>query len=155
MPFRLSSTAFADGAPIPRRFTCEGADVSPSLAWSGAPAGAASFALVCSDADAPAGTWYHWAAFDIPAAAASLAESYPKDATVGGVRQGRNDFKRTGYGGPCPPRGHGIHHYRFVLTALGVASIGLKPGAGAREVEKEAKRHALGEAVLVGTYSRA
>lgn len=155
MPFRLSSTAFADGAAIPRRFTCEGEDVSPPLAWSGAPAGAESFALVCSDADAPAGTWYHWAVFDIPAAAVSLAESHPKDATVGGIRQGLNDFKRTGYGGPCPPRGHGIHHYRFVLTALGVASLGLKPGAGAREVEREAKRRALGEAVLVGTYARA
>jgi Raf kinase inhibitor-like YbhB/YbcL family protein len=154
MAFRLSSAVFADGASIPKRHTCDGADLSPPLAWSGGPAGAKGFALVLSDADAPGGTWYHWAVFDIPAAALSLDEAQPKDAAVGAVRQGLNDFRRTGYGGPCPPRGHGVHRYRFLLTALDVASLGLKPGAGCREVEREAKRHALGEAHLVGTYGR-
>ncbi|MSO91825.1 MAG: YbhB/YbcL family Raf kinase inhibitor-like protein [Rhodospirillales bacterium] len=154
MPFRLQSTAILEGRPIPPIYTCEGKDISPPLQWSDAPEGTLSFALVCSDPDAPAGTWYHWAVFDIPAGAASLPQAYAPEAKVGATLQGLNDFKKLGYGGPCPPKGHGPHRYRFVLTALGTANLSLSPGAGARDVEKAAAEHSLGQAVLVGTYSR-
>lgn len=154
MDFSLTSAAFADGARIPDRHACTGDDLSPPLAWEGPPAGTLGFALVCSDPDAPAGTWYHWAVFDIPADAAALAEGYPTDARVGVTRQAVNDFRRTGYGGPCPPPGHGVHHYYFHLTALDVDRLDLPPTAGCRDVERVIKHHALAQAVLTGTYSR-
>ena len=106
---RLNSTAFADGSAIPRRFTCDGEDLSPSLNWSDAPTGTRSFALLCDDPDAPAGTWHHWAAYDIPATLTMLALGAATDAEKLGFKQAINDFQRPGYGGPCPPRGHGLH----------------------------------------------
>lgn len=154
MTLRLESTAFAEGQRIPTRYTCEGRDISPPLAWSGAPEGTESFALLCDDPDAPVGTWHHWALFDIAAPTGRLDEAYPGDETVGGSRQAINDFGRSGYGGPCPPRGHGVHHYRFRLLALGVARLDLGPGPRCAEVETAARAHTLAEAVLVGTYSR-
>ncbi len=115
---RLNSTAFADGSAIPRRFTCDDADLSPPLNWSDAPTGTRSFTLLCDDPDAPAGTWHHWAAYDIPSTLTMLAEGAASDAEQLGFKQAINDFQRPGYGGPCPPRGHGLHHYHFRLLAL-------------------------------------
>ncbi len=154
MTLSLVSSAFAHNETIPVRHTCDGDDVSPPPGWSGAPPATASFALVCSDPDAPAGTWYHWAIFDIPVDRTDLDEAYPTDAAVGPTRQAVTDFKRTGYGGPCPPKGHGVHHYHFRLMALDVAALSLPPAAGCRDVESAAAEHLLDETVLVGTYAR-
>jgi Raf kinase inhibitor-like YbhB/YbcL family protein len=150
---RLRSSAFADGAAIPRRFTCDGEDVSPPLNWADAPAGTRSFVLLCDDPDAPAGTWHHWAAYDIPLDRAALAEG--EGAPDGGaVKEATNDFGRLGYGGPCPPRGHGPHHYHFRLLALSVASLGVGKNPSCRDVEREARKHLLSEATLIGVYQR-
>lgn len=154
MAMRLSSPAFAAGGRIPERFTCDGADLSPALAWSGAPATARSFVILCADPDAPAGTWYHWGVFDIPADQTSLGEGLAKAEKVGRLRQAINDFKKPGWGGPCPPKGHGVHRYRFGLLALSVASLPLGPRPGCREVLAAAEPHILAGTELVGTYSR-
>lgn len=154
MPLVLTSPAFADGGRIPERFTCEGQDLSPPLAWAGAPAGTRSFALIVSDADAPAGTWYHWAIFDLPATTTQLAEGQPREARAGGVRQAITDFRRAGYGGPCPPRGHGTHHYTFHLIALDVAALAVPERADCRAVHRACGDHAIAEARLTGIFAR-
>lgn len=150
----LTSPAFTNGGPVPVRYTCDGEDLSPPLAWSGAPPGAQSFALLCDDPDAPAGTWHHWAAFDVPADVVNFDEGMPSRETVGAIRQALNDFGRFGYGGPCPPRGHGLHHYHFRLLALDVKSLGLKGRVRCREVERAVQPHVLATAELVGTFGR-
>ena len=150
----LSSNAFADGSVIPRRFTCDGEDLSPPLEWSGTPAEAKSFVLLCDDPDAPAGTWHHWAAYDIPVAQTALAAGAAKHAEVPGFKQAINDFQHAGYGGPCPPRGHGAHHYHFRLLALSVDRLSIRQQPSWREVEREARKHVLAEATLVGVYKR-
>lgn len=150
----LESSAFQDKARIPDRYTCMGDDISPPLAWTGAPSGTRSFALLCDDPDAPAGTWHHWAAFDIPVDRDGLPEAFPKQAQSGGIRQAINDFRRSGYGGPCPPPGHGVHRYRFRLLALGVETLELGSYAKCEDVARAAEQHILEETVLVGTYSR-
>jgi Raf kinase inhibitor-like YbhB/YbcL family protein len=152
LTMRLTSSAFAQGDKIPTRFTCDGADVSPPLAWSGAPAGTRSFCLVCSDPDAPAGVWFHWAIFDIPGDATRLPEHLPVEHAA--MRQALNDFHRPGYRGPCPPHGHGRHHYQFKLYALGAERLGVPSGADCRAVEAAAEAHALAAAELVAVYSR-
>lgn len=154
MSLTLSSSGFSHGERIPRRYTCEGEDLSPPLAWSDAPDGTASLVLLCDDPDAPRGTWHHWAAYDIPPDTASLEEGYPTDAAVGKVHQAVTDFGRTGYCGPCPPPGHGTHHYFFKLLALDVARLELPAGAKCEDVEKAAEPHVLARAELMGTYSR-
>lgn len=154
MTMTLTSTAFADGGRIPEIYSCDGANISPPLAWSGAPDGTRGFALLCDDPDAPGGTWTHWAIFNIAANATGLQEGFPKDAHVGEVRQAVTDFKRPGYGGPCPPRGHGTHHYRFRLVALDVESLDLPGNASFANVASAVKGHILAEATLTGTYSR-
>jgi hypothetical protein len=154
MGLSLSSKAFVEGGRIPRRHTCDGENLSPPLHWSGAPAGTQSFALICSDPDAPVGTWYHWAVFDIRRATDRLEEGFPGDSRIGGVRQAMTDFRRPGYGGPCPPKGHGDHRYRFHLLALDVAALAVPEAADCRAVEAAARRHVLAETVLTGTYSR-
>src|SRR5512147_3084704 len=106
--FTLTIKAFVNGGDIPARFTCEGDDISPALAWSGEPAGTKSFALIMDDPDAPAGTWNHWLLWDIPAGRHSLPQHY---RATGPVRSGTNDFGKTGYGGPCPPKHSGAHRY--------------------------------------------
>ncbi len=152
MAMRLSSDAFADGGQIPGRFTCDGDDFSPPLVWSGAPAPTRSFAIICRDPDAPGGTWYHWAAFDIPRKSNSLAEHcLPGNAAL---RQAVNDFGKKGYGGPCPPRGHGPHHYHFVLYALDIERFDALGTAHCRDIEKVAKVHAIETAELIGIYGR-
>lgn len=152
---KLQSSGFSDGAAIPRRFTCDGEDSSPPLQWSDAPAGTRSFVLLCDDPDAPAGTWHHWTAYDIPAGRSELTEGAAQAGSAAGFKQAVNDFQKTGYGGPCPPHRHGIHHYHFRLLALSVAQL---PVRGARpscsEVEREARKHIIAEATLVGVYQR-
>lgn len=149
----LTSTAFADGGAMPKRHTCEGQDVSPPLAWSGVPAGTKSFALIVDDPDAPdpkapKRTWVHWVLYDIPASATALPEGGVLPA---GTRQGRNDWGRTGYGGPCPPIGR--HRYFHKLYALDIVLGDLgEPAKG--ELENAMKGHVLAESVLMGTYEK-
>ncbi len=156
MPLTLSSTAFADGAEIPTRHTCEGDDVSPPLAWAGAPAEAKALALIVDDPDAPdpaapQRTWVHWILYDLPASAAGLPEAVGRDALPAGTRQGVNDWKRTGWGGPCPPIGR--HRYFFKLYALDAArgDLGAPPKA---KLEVAMKGHVLAEARMMGTYQK-
>ncbi len=151
---RLSSSAFADGGVIPRRFTCDGEDASPPLDWTDVPSGARSLVLLCDDPDAPAGTWHHWAIYDIPADRTGLADDADHDAGKSGFKQAINDFRRPGYNGPCPPRRHGAHHYHFRLLALSTASLTLREEPTCRDVEHEARKHVLSEATLVGVYER-
>ena len=150
----LRSSAFAEGEAIPRRFTCDGEDLSPPLDWDGAPVGTRSFVLLCDDPVAPAGTWHHWAAFDVPAALTGLDAGAAQRPEKYGFRQAINDFKRPGYGGPCPPRGHRPHHYRFRLFALSTERLAVRDKPHCRDIEREARQHVLAEAVLDGTYGR-
>ena len=151
MAFQIITGAFAEGALVPKLHTCEGADVSPSLEWTGEPAGTRSFVLVVDDPDAPVGVWNHWLLFDIPAAVHSLAQGYQPGSL--GV-SGKNDFGKPGYGGPCPPRGHGPHRYYFKLYALGVPSLGLPPGARRADIDKAMRGHILAETQYMGRYER-
>jgi len=153
MRMHLVSPAFRNGEALPVRFTCEGADVSPPLAWSNVPKETQSFALFCEDPDAPGGTFHHWAIYDIPAATMELPEAFLHTGTVGPMHQGINDFGKTGYGGACPPKGHGIHHYHFKLLAL---DVGLLDARGKRcsDITKAARPHTIAEAELVGLYMR-
>jgi Raf kinase inhibitor-like YbhB/YbcL family protein len=149
MTFKLDSPAFAEGANIPTDFSCEGQDKSPELRWSDAPANTHSFALIVDDPDAPGGTFTHWVLFDIPAATSHLAEA---DQGVG--VGGQTSFGRSGYGGPCPPRGRGAHRYFFKLYALDVNSLRLKAGVSRSEVEAAIKGHVIGQAQLMGRFGR-
>jgi Raf kinase inhibitor-like YbhB/YbcL family protein len=151
---RLRSGAFSDGSAIPRRFTCEGEDQSPSLQWSDAPAGTRSFALLCDDPDAPAGTWHHWAVYDILADRVALPEGVGRHGGKEAFKQAINDFGRSGYGGPCPPHGHGPHHYHFRLLALSTDRLAVRKDPSCRDVEREARKHLVAEAILVGSYER-
>ena len=151
---RLNSPVFADGSAIPRRFTCDGDDLSPPLNWSDAPTDTRSFALLCDDPDAPAGTWHHWAAYDIPSTVTMLAQGAASDAEKLGFKEAINDFQRPGYGGPCPPRGHGLHHYHFRLLALSVDHLPIGGRPSCREVERGARSHTIAEVTLVGVYQR-
>lgn len=150
---RLRSSAFADGSAVPRRFTCEGEDISPPLEWSEAPAGTASFVLLCDDPDAPGGTWHHWAAYDIAGTQTSLPRDAGHNAAALGFKQASNDFGKSGYGGPCPPPG-APHHYHFRLLALAVQRLSVPTDASWRQVENQARKHVLAEATLVGIYAR-
>ncbi|MFZ3211775.1 MAG: YbhB/YbcL family Raf kinase inhibitor-like protein [Terriglobales bacterium] len=153
MSFTLSSTAFPPGGEIPSKYTCSGADVSPVLKWNDPPAGTQSFALIADDPDAPAGTWVHWVAYDLPASARQLPEGVPKaEAIAGGGVQGQNDFRKTGYGGPCPPPGK-PHRYYFKLYALD-RKLNLKPGATKKVVESAMEGHILAQAEVLGRFQR-
>jgi len=150
--FSLTSTAFANNANIPSTFTCDAGPTNPSpaLAWSDAPAGTRSFALIMHDPDAPlAGGFTHWVLFDIPATTMALPEGFQAGSV--GV-SGNSGFRRAGYGGPCPPSG--VHHYHFMLSALDVPTLGLQAGATKADVEKAMQGHVLGTADLVGLYQR-
>jgi Raf kinase inhibitor-like YbhB/YbcL family protein len=149
----LTSTAFTNGAAIPAKHTCDAKDVSPPLKWSGVPAGAKSLVLIVDDPDAPVGTWVHWVLYGLPVTATELPEGLPKSQYVaGGARQGLNDFKRLGYGGPCPPPGK-PHRYFFKLYALD-AALDLKPGLKKQDLEAAMQKHILAQAELMGTYQR-
>lgn len=151
--FRLQSAAFQEGTSIPARFSCEGEDVSPPLAWTGAPSAARSFALIVEDPDAPAGVWTHWVAYDLPAQTRALQENTPKQGELpGGGLQGRNSFGRIGYGGPCPPAGN-AHRYFFRLYALDT-TLGLRAGADKQQVLAAMKGHIVGRTELMGRFQR-
>jgi len=153
MTFQMTSTAFSSAEMIPRKFTCDGPDISPQLAWNEPPAGTQSFALITDDPDAPVGTWVHWVLYDLPPSARSLDEAVPKQEQLpSGARQGRNDFGKIGYGGPCPPPGK-PHRYFFKLYALD-AKLNLKPGATKAGLERAMKGHILAQAELIGRYGR-
>ena len=151
--FMLTSSAFADGNALPAEFTCDGADQSPPLEWSEPPGGTKSFALVVDDPDAPSGTFSHWAAFNIPSTARDLAAG-AGNQSEGMMSQGQNDFGKSGYGGACPPEGHGPHRYRFKLFALDVDRLDLPSGAKVKDVEARAQQHLVARAELTGTYER-
>jgi Raf kinase inhibitor-like YbhB/YbcL family protein len=121
------------------------------MEWSDPPSGTRSYVLVVDDPDAPAGTWGHWLLWDIPAAVQSLEEAF-RPGQIG--RSGTNDFDELGYGGPCPPRGHGPHRYYFRLYALDTSRLGEKEGAKHRAVDKALAGHILGEACVMGRYER-
>lgn len=151
---QLRSSAFSNGSEIPPRYTCDGEDISPPLNWSEPPTGTRSFVLLCDDLDAPGGTWHHWAAYDIPANITSLVQGAAQHVGRLAFKQAINDFQRVGYGGPCPPPEHGLHHYNFRLLALAVDRLAIGKNAACRDVAREARKHVLAEAVLTGLYER-
>jgi Raf kinase inhibitor-like YbhB/YbcL family protein len=153
MAFAITSTSFTNGGDIPEKFTCDGADVSPELSWTDAPAGTKSFALIADDPDAPSGTWTHWVLFDLSPATNNLPEGLSKiDELPGGERQGRNDFRKIGYNGPCPPPGK-PHRYFYRLYALS-HKLDLKPGASKQEAEQAMAGCILGQTEWTGKYQR-
>lgn len=154
MTMTLTSAAFAQGGAIPRPYTCEGANLSPPLAWSGVPAGTRSLLVVCDDPDAPDGIFHHWAAFNIPPHWGGLEEGYGPETLEPGFRQAINDFGRPGYAGPCPPPGDPPHHYHFRLSALDQELVAAGPSAGCVEVMQLARPHVLAFVELVGVFGR-
>lgn len=152
MTLKVTSTAFKEGGMIPPKYTADGQDVSPPLAWEGVPDGARSIALICDDPDAPMGTWVHWLLWNLPPELTGLDEDTPPDAELtNGVRQGTTDFGRTGYGGPAPPSG--VHRYFFKVYALDTM-LDLRAGATKPELEKAIKGHILAQGQLMGKYTR-
>jgi Raf kinase inhibitor-like YbhB/YbcL family protein len=148
---RLNAGAFADGGEIPKLHTCDGADLSPVLEWTGEPAGTQSFVLIVDDPDAPNGTWNHWLLYDIPPSVRVLPQGY----RMGGAGvSGINDFGKREYGGPCPPKGRGPHRYFFKLYAVDVPALGLADGAKRAELDSALKGHVLAEAPYMGRYER-
>jgi Raf kinase inhibitor-like YbhB/YbcL family protein len=150
---KLISPSFAEGQPIPVKYTGRGEDVSPALQWSEIPPGTKSLALICDDPDAPVGTWVHWFVFDIPETTSGLTEKVPtQEKLADGTTQGVNDFGRIGYGGPNPPPGK-AHRYYFKLYALD-QKLNLKPRATKQQVVEAMEAHILGQGELMGTFKR-
>ncbi len=153
MAFQLQSPAFKHEGNIPVKHTCDGPDLSPPLQWKGVPQGTQSLVLICDDPDAPLGTWVHWVMYNIPPTRNALPEGVPPESTVlEGIVQGINDFKRIGYGGPCPPAGK-PHRYFFKLYALDVPSD-WESGLTKVAVLKKMEGHVLAETRLMGRYQR-
>ena len=150
MPLMLASPAIPPGGEIPAQYTCDGADISPPPTWSGIPD--ATKSLVVDDPDAPSGTFRHWAAFDIPAASHGLDTGYSANRPAAGFHEARNDLGRAGYAGPCPPKGHGTHHYHFRLFAISRPTLDLKATATVSDVLSTAEPYTIQPAELVGTY---
>ncbi len=151
----ISSPAFADGGPIPRAHTCDGADISPPLVWRGAPTGTQGYALIVDDPDAPGKTWVHWVLYGLDGEVTNLPAGFPpapETTTPHVARQGTNDFRRTGYGGPCPPKGK-PHRYIFTLYALD-QQLTLPAGATKDVVLNAIRGHVLEETKMIGTYGR-
>ena len=152
MEIKLTSTAFKEGELIPKKYTCDDKNVSPPLGWSGIPIATQSIALICDDPDAPMGTWVHWVIFNIPASVKKLNENIPLNKVFeDGTVQGNNDFRKIGYGGPCPPGG--THRYFFKIYALS-KRVELPPGATKDELIREMEGCILAEGGLMGKYSR-
>lgn len=150
--FTLTSQEFADNGALPASCTCDGANQSPALSWNEPPQGTKSLALTAEDLDAPGKVWVHWVMFDIPTGLRGFSDGVPRDAKLGnGAAQGKNDFGKIGYDGPCPPSGR--HRYRFQIYALD-KNLGLDPGSTRDQVLQAAQGHILGQAELTGTYSR-
>ncbi len=153
MAFRIESSAFQEKSSIPTKYTCDGEDLSPPLSWSDAPGGTQSFVLISDDPDAPVGTWVHWVIYNLSPDVRELPEGLPKQETLpNGARQGMTDFRRVGYGGPCPPPGK-PHRYFFKLYALD-RTLDLPPKATKAEVLMAMNGHELAQVQLVGTYQR-
>lgn len=151
MKLQVQIGGFAEGQSIPVEHTCDGDNRSPEVQWSGLPPGTQSLALIMDDPDAPSGTWNHWILWDIPARLGGLAPGHPLHSPF---RAGTNDFGKIGYGGPCPPHGHGPHHYHFRLYALDAETIGVPEGARRPEVDRALARHTLARAEYSGVYER-
>ncbi len=152
MEIKVTSTAFDESGMIPEKYTCDGMDISPQLAWANVPDGTKSFALICDDPDAPMGTWVHWVIYDIPANIRELKENIPvKEKLDNGAKQGKNDWRNIGYGGPCPPGG--THRYYFKLYALDT-ELNLEPGNTKAELLKAMEGHILDQGELMGKYKR-
>ncbi len=152
MDIKIKSPAFVPGGKIPGKYTCDGMDISPPLAWTSGPEGTKTFALICDDPDAPMGTWVHWVLFNLPADIIELRENVPPERELeNGAKQGMNDFRKIGYGGPCPPGG--THRYYFKLYALDT-EINLEAGATKSELLKAVEGHILAEGQLMGKYER-
>ena len=152
MAITITSTAFTDGGMIPRDYTCDGKDISPPLAWTGVPEGTKSLAIICDDPDAPMGTWVHWVLFNIPASVNELPHSMKHGKVLeNGAKHGINDFRKFGYGGPCPPGG--THRYYFKIYALD-NELPQEPGITKAELLKAMKGHILAEGQLMGKYKR-
>ena len=153
MPLQLTSSAFGQGEKIPSKFTGDGADVSPPLAWPVAPFGTRSFALICDDPDAPRGTWVHWVLFNMPSDQQALDQGVPTtEKLANGALQGTNDFGKIGYGGPAPPPGK-PHRYFFKVYALD-AVVPLPAGSTKSQLVNAMKGHVIDEGELMGTYQR-
>ena len=157
MTIKVESTAFVNNAKIPTKFTGDGEDVSPGLTWSNLPAGARELALICDDPDAPTSEpWVHWVIYRIAADAKGLPENVTKTASPAepkGALQGKNSWSKIGYGGPAPPKGHGVHHYHFKLFALD-APLTVASGPDKKQLLAAMKGHILAQGELVGTYQR-
>ena len=152
MEIKITTRAFVPGGKIPGKYTCDGLDVSPPLAWTSVPEGTKTFALICDDPDAPMGTWVHWVLFNLPADIQELPENIPPERELeSGAKQGMNDFRKIGYGGPCPPGG--THRYYFKIYALDT-ELDLEVGATKRELLKAMEGHILAEGQLMGRYER-
>ena len=152
MTLTISSSAFANGGMIPAQYTCDGANTSAPLQWSGLPAAAKTLALIVDDPDAPGKTWVHWVVYDLPATTTQLRENVGQGKTLaGGGKQGTNDFKKIGYGGPCPPSG--THRYFFKLYALDIETS-LPPGATKDALLKAIEGHVVGQGEFIGKYKR-
>ncbi|MBE7560017.1 YbhB/YbcL family Raf kinase inhibitor-like protein [bacterium] len=154
---QITSSAFAPGGPIPKKYTGDGADVSPALEWKGLPADTKELALICDDPDAPrADPWVHWVVYNIPASATGLSEGIGSPAAISklpGAQLGKNSWGKLGYNGPMPPPGHGRHRYYFKLYALS-EPLKLKAGASKEELLAAIKGKLLDEAEVMGTYQR-
>jgi len=149
---KLTSASFKEGQPIPRTYTCDGVNVSPPLEWSGVPKTAKTLSVICDDPDASPDTWVHWVLYNLPADNIGIVESMPAtEKLLAGGFQGTNDFKKIGYGGPCPPSG--THHYFFKIYALD-SELALKGGATKAELLKAMEGHIVAQTQLMGTYSR-
>jgi Raf kinase inhibitor-like YbhB/YbcL family protein len=149
---KLTSAAFKEGQLIPRTYTCEGVNISPPLDWSGVPKSAKTLAIICDDPDAPSGTWVHWVLYNLPADNIGLVENLPAtEKLAAGGFQGKNDFEKIGYGGPCPPSG--THRYFFKIYALD-SELPLKAGATKAELLKTMEGHIVLQGQLMGTYRR-
>jgi len=148
---QVTSTAFKEGEAIPRQFTCQGINISPPLEWTATPQ-AKTIAIIANDPDAPAGEWTHWLVYNLPAATMGLIENMPAEEKVaGGGMQGKNDFGKTAYGGPCPPKG--THRYFFKVYALDT-ELALKPGATKDQLLKAMEGHLLAQGQLMGTFAK-
>ena len=153
MAFELKSPAFSEGQVIGKKYTCDGEDRSVPLEWTNPPAATKSFAVIADDPDAPAGTWVHWVVYDLPPETRRLSEGIPKtDSLPDGSKQGTTSFRRTGYGGPCPPPGR-PHRYYFKLYALD-QKTDLPPGATKAQLLDAIKNHTLEQVQLMGRFGR-
>ena len=153
MAFELTSSALKAKEKIPKEYTCDGSDISIPLSWNDVPERTKGFALIADDPDAPRGTWVHWVLYDIPAEVRELSAGIGNEESLqNGAKQGKNDFGKVGYGGPCPPGGP-AHRYHFKLYALNEMT-GLRPRATKQQLLDAMKGHVLGEAQLTGTYKR-